>query len=228
MMAVRMITRVEALGYRCLECVQRPMGPFHVLVGPNASGKTTFLDVLAFLGDVVSSGPDVAIGNRARDVRDLIWGRKPGKFQLALEAAIPRSIRDRFEDARWTTIRYEFVGGVLDDGEFGIDQEAVLLKTHSKEANQQRLRFPERKLAPDSLVTPKRGKQNVRRVVSKTPHGNDNFYSERHPDSGKGWFPSIRLGPADPPWEACLRMKPGFLPPCGYRDCSGTESIRWP
>ena len=57
-----MITRIEALCYRCLRYVSQPLGPFHVLVGPNASGKTTFLDVIAFLGRLVSDGVDAAIG----------------------------------------------------------------------------------------------------------------------------------------------------------------------
>ncbi len=48
-----MITLVEALNYRCLRHISQPLGPFHVLVGPNASGKTTFLDVIAFLGRLV-------------------------------------------------------------------------------------------------------------------------------------------------------------------------------
>ena len=37
------------------------LGPFHVLVGPNASGKTTFLDVVGFLRDLVSEGLDESI-----------------------------------------------------------------------------------------------------------------------------------------------------------------------
>lgn len=52
-----MITLLEALNFRCLRYVSRAMDNFHVLVGPNASGKTTFLDVVAFLGDLVSGGP---------------------------------------------------------------------------------------------------------------------------------------------------------------------------
>lgn len=33
-----MITRVEALSYRCLRYINRPLAPFQVLIGPNASG----------------------------------------------------------------------------------------------------------------------------------------------------------------------------------------------
>ena len=56
-----MITLIEALNYRCLRYVSRPLGPFHVLVGPNASGKSTFLDVVDFLQDLVSEGLDEAL-----------------------------------------------------------------------------------------------------------------------------------------------------------------------
>jgi len=45
-----MLTLIEALNFRCLRYIRQPLAPFHVLVGPNASGKTTFLDVVAFLG----------------------------------------------------------------------------------------------------------------------------------------------------------------------------------
>jgi AAA15 family ATPase/GTPase len=38
------ITKVEALNYRSLRYVSQELGPFHVLVGANASGKSTFLD----------------------------------------------------------------------------------------------------------------------------------------------------------------------------------------
>ncbi len=30
---------IEALNFRCLRYVSQPLGPFHVLAGPNASGK---------------------------------------------------------------------------------------------------------------------------------------------------------------------------------------------
>ena len=43
-----MISLIEALNFRCLHYVSQPVKPFNVLVGPNASGKTTFLDVVAF------------------------------------------------------------------------------------------------------------------------------------------------------------------------------------
>jgi len=90
-----MITLVEALDYRCLRYIRQPLGPFHVLVGPNASGKTTFLDVIAFLGRLVSDGPDAAIEERSQNFYDLVWGREGTRFELAVEARIPEYLRGR-------------------------------------------------------------------------------------------------------------------------------------
>ena len=61
-----MISLVEAKSYRCLRYVRQPLGNFHILVGPNASGKSTFLDVVAFLGDVLRHGVEDAVRRRAR------------------------------------------------------------------------------------------------------------------------------------------------------------------
>lgn len=56
-----MISRIEALYYRSLGYVTQDLRPFQVLVGPNASGKSTFLDVVALLGDFVRYGLDKAL-----------------------------------------------------------------------------------------------------------------------------------------------------------------------
>jgi len=45
-----MLTLIEALNYRCLRHAHQPLGAFQVMVGPNTSGKSTFLDVVAFRG----------------------------------------------------------------------------------------------------------------------------------------------------------------------------------
>src|SRR3954470_13546180 len=107
-----MITLVEALNYRCLRYIRQPLDPFHVLVGPNASGKTTFLDVIAFLGRLVSEGPDAAIEERTQNFYDLVWRGEGDRFELAVEARIPEEIRSQIEDEEFVaeefgTVRYE-------------------------------------------------------------------------------------------------------------------------
>ena len=56
-----MIRLIEALRYRSLRYVRQEIGDFHILVGPNASGKSTFLDVIHILGDFLKSGVDRAV-----------------------------------------------------------------------------------------------------------------------------------------------------------------------
>ena len=86
-----MIRLIEALNFRCLHYIRQPLEPFQVLVGPNASGKTTFLDVVAFLGRLVSDGPEAAIEERSYNFQDLVWGRNGNGFELAVEAEIGRA-----------------------------------------------------------------------------------------------------------------------------------------
>jgi hypothetical protein len=57
------------------------------------------------------------------------------------------------------------------------------------------LAFPREVIPPKTILTGK-GKSGWQRVLSKAYGGNDNFYVEVRPEGGgKGWFPSIRLGP---------------------------------
>lgn len=44
-----MIRFAEALNYRCLRYIAQLLQGFQIPVGPDASGKTTFLDAVAFL-----------------------------------------------------------------------------------------------------------------------------------------------------------------------------------
>jgi predicted ATPase len=107
-----MITLIEALNYRCLRYVRQPLRQFQVLVGPNASGKSTFLDVLAFLGKLVSEGLDSAVEERTQNFRDLVWGRAGNRFELAVEATLPESVRLSSGSEGESVIRYEVAVGI--------------------------------------------------------------------------------------------------------------------
>lgn len=189
-----MLTLVEALDYRCLRYVSRPLGPFHVLVGPNASGKTTFLDVVSLLGRLVSEGLDAAIGERTGNFQDLVWNRRGARFEVAVEAKIPADRGARVMARGFDTVRYEVRLGLAGDtGEIGILHERVLLTTAPARRPRQTDLFPATGAAPTTLEAPRHRK--TRHVIKKTPGGNDNFYSEVYGEAGKGWVPTFRLGP---------------------------------
>jgi predicted ATPase len=87
-----MIRLIEATNFRCLRYVRQPLGRFHVLAGPNGSGKTTFLEVVSFLGRLVAHNLEAAIAEWTDNPYDLLWLRQGNQFELALEAASPAPV----------------------------------------------------------------------------------------------------------------------------------------
>jgi predicted ATPase len=185
-----MITLVEALRYRALQHVRQPLARFHVLVGPNATGKTTFLDVPAFLGRLVSDGLDAALSERTQNFQDLVWRRADGTFQLAIEARVPDERRPLLVSRDLDTIRYEVEIGIhAETQEVSILAEKATLKASEEVGPPQKLLFPHQHRVPDSILSPK-GSRGARTIVNKVAGGNDSFY----PETGKGFAPSFKLG----------------------------------
>ena len=198
-----MIRRIEAKNYRSLKYIDQSLGDFHVLVGPNASGKTTFMDVVSFLSDIVKSGIDQAIQSRSANYNDLTFSSEGGDIELALEINIPDDIR-KFLEKRFDLIRYEMRFGLSEDTqEHAIKEERVLL-LHSELINEESNTelsqpdlFPDYKTISHSILNKKyQGKSGTsyQSVIRKKPQGNDNFYDETYRASGKGWLPSFKLG----------------------------------
>lgn len=188
-----MIRLIEALDFRCLRYISQRMDSFLVLVGPNASGKTTFLDVVAFLGQLVSEGLEPAINERIQNFQDLVWQRSGDRFELAVELEIPQERRELLHRTAYDTVRYEVrIGADRETGEVSILSEKVLLKESVKQQRPfvQHLLFPIEPTPPETLITPK-GTRNIKTTVNKVPGGNDNFYDE----TGRGWDHSFKLGP---------------------------------
>ena len=193
-----MISSIEALNFRSLRYINQPLSNFHVLVGPNASGKTTFLDVVAFLGKFVTDGLDAAIEQRTQNIQDLFWARKGDKFELAIEAVIPKDVLSNFSNGGYDRIRYEVAIG-YESNENTVLSEKLILKQsqkngESKEIKHQRDLFPFSITPPNSILTPSPIRKPSRLIVKKISSGKVNFYSETYKDASRGWTPSFKLG----------------------------------
>jgi hypothetical protein len=188
-----MITLIEALNYRCLRNVRQPLRRFHVLVGPNASGKTTFLDVIAFLGRLVSDGLEAAVAERTANPADLVWGRQGGVFELAIEAAVPEALRGKLANPDHEVVRYEIA--VRTEPELGLVSERVILGPRQMDAlgRSLRLDFPEELEPRGTLLTAR--KHGARTIASRSASGSVSFHTENHKESGKGWVVNFQLGP---------------------------------
>ena len=200
------ISRVQVLNYGCLRYVDVPMNRFHVLIGPNASGKSTLMDAIKFVSDVVRDGVDAACFKRTSNFQDLVWGRPPNpedqRFEIALEFALPDDIREKMSEKRgFTMLRYEMGVGVdTKSGKAGLSTEQAILQpeqgvSQEGSASAQQLTFfpdPANSLAT-IIQAPRTGH---RRVFSKRTTGRTWYYSEISEYGGEGgWNAGVNLGP---------------------------------
>jgi predicted ATPase len=190
-----MFSRIQTRRYRCLKAVDQTLGGFQALVGPNASGKTTFLDVIGLLSDLARNRGDVPAAIRARssNFADLLWNRQEDSFQMAVEAPIPSSIVGQMAEdkRRYSILRYEVeIGLSQKTNEIGLNHETVWLREPANEpkVELQRELFPFVVDDTGSILS-KSGK-GFKAVITKKPGGNDNFYTE----GKKSYMPSFRLG----------------------------------
>ncbi len=195
-----MIRVIEALNYRCLQYVHQTLDDFQILIGPNASGKTTFLDVVGFLGDLLSEGLDSAITNRSTDLHDLFFMGKGNRFELAVELEIPVDrIKMLATKREFRFVRYEVAVGLSSESdEYHIlDEQVVLTNSRSERPDDPDTRslFPSPAPSPSTIMHPRQVGRSKHRAVRKVYEGNDNFYSEKSKGAGSKWAPSIRLGP---------------------------------
>lgn len=186
-----MLTRIEALHYRALRYINQEISPFQVLIGPNASGKSTFLDVVAFIADIITK-PSLseAVRERAPDLRDLTWLRESDWLELAIEARIPDEI-----ETNYPLLRYEVRIGINSDtGELELLGESLwfISENTNPNTNYQTSFFPESLKAPKRITreSNQRTPTGWRKILNKTEVGNDYFRSET-----TEWNNMFRLGP---------------------------------
>lgn len=112
-----MITKIEAVNFRCLRAVSQSLGRFHVVAGPNGSGKSTFFEVPKLLAAFGRDGLDALLdAAQARDFDELLFQRKGRSFELAVEMEIPQSLIDE-HSTEAQVIRYEVRIGLKEDDE---------------------------------------------------------------------------------------------------------------
>ncbi|NSW54975.1 MAG: ATP-binding protein [Armatimonadetes bacterium] len=174
-----MITRLAAWGYKCLSDVDVRVGPFNILVGPNATGKSTFLDVLGLLSDALQRNGDIdaAIRSRARTVRELVWQQSQDWFDLAVEARLPDHLRIAWSgESPWESVTYRVRMGVGADGATQAEEERVFgVPAEVADGFERRTQLPVSGLDPTRLPivdrpAPEAAYQLLRRGGSGTSH----------------------------------------------------------
>ncbi len=198
-----MISLIEAENFRSLKYISQRLDRFNVLVGANATGKTTFMDLIKFVADIVDNGIEKAVFERVNNYDELTFGKKGGDIEFAVELELPQDIVEIIKEEiskTYTVIRYEIKVGAFDNAEIGIKDEVAWLLPSSQSSQRdnskaERTLFPEYLSSPKTVFNNSIGKFSggkVKRILSKKFGGNDNFYVETSENSG--WIPSFKLG----------------------------------
>lgn len=186
-----MISKIEAVGYRCLQNVSQTLGNFHILAGPNGSGKSTFIGIPFVLGQYARDGlASLWDATLVRSFEELLFCGQGTSFQLAAEAVIPSEFRPRVGNGNrgelLSHLRYEVeIGRSEEDptsGEPRILAENLWLMPGSQETPrsqqvQLEFEFPSTSHMPRTIVHP-RAPAGWRKVASKTARHNAYFRSE--------------------------------------------------
>ena len=141
-----MITRIQALRYRCFNRLNVQWGRYNVLAGANGSGKSTLLDIPQLFSEMLTRGVTEAFletspalhSPRAQSLKELTHRQRGGDFGFVLEAELPDSVVQQLVAAaspsvqsnqrRWPrTIRYETRFEVFNDLELQVKDECLWL-----------------------------------------------------------------------------------------------------
>ncbi|HEV7669356.1 MAG TPA: ATP-binding protein [Thermoanaerobaculia bacterium] len=173
-----MITRLETRNFRMLRANSVSLRPFHVLVGQNATGKSTFLGALQFLGDLLRLGVGAAVEAVAPSFYDLCFD--PGEpIALVVEIAVANHVARR--------VRYEI--------EIGIDEELLRVRRENLFVlpEEEGTSILQRSLfgddAENEIIVHESAPRRWRKVVSKTREGRDYFRDEK-----TDWNTMFRFG----------------------------------
>jgi predicted ATPase len=175
-----MIRRIEVFSYKCLRYVRQDLASFQILVGPNASGKSTFLDTLVFLRDLLHHGLDRSVRKRARTFQELTWRMQSNAFEIAVEFELPQSLRKNGKLADYPRVRYEIQVGLSDQGSMTLSGENLWFRKEDEEQLPPPQRFPKESRPPQGIII-KPGRHTppgYRKIMGRTAEGRLYFRSE--------------------------------------------------
>jgi predicted ATPase len=173
----------------------------NILVGPNATGKSTLLDIFAFLQTALLDDVEEAVRRRGRALRELVWQHEQiaDGFELSLEMDIPAHLRTGTSDC----VRYELKIGLDADGSLAIRAENLFLKeTPAQPIDGVPAADAEGEIDDSRPIVRPSGSRipmGYRRIIAKTAEGNSYFRSEKGKWNTLFKFPPLRLSLAGMP-----------------------------
>jgi len=122
-----MIVGITIENFKSIQSLDRlPLKNFQVLVGPNGTGKSTFLDAIDFVKDCLVNGPPKAVESRAPSFDDLTYMRQGGSIKIEFWLDLGDQIDAQKENLLLYTL------SLREDKALGVSVEGELLRQYSK------------------------------------------------------------------------------------------------
>lgn len=153
-----MIQLLQAKNFRMLRSNSVALQPYQVLVGQNATGKSTFFGALQFISDVVKHGIRYPVELNTTNFYDFCFDPSE-PLSLAVELSLPESS----DLERW--LRYEIQIGITEEHGLQVLRENLFLLPAKYSGNSS---------SPIHLDVP----EGWERLISRTEEGKGSFRSE--------------------------------------------------
>jgi energy-coupling factor transporter ATP-binding protein EcfA2 len=163
-----MIRLLQAKNFRMLRSNSVALQPFQVLVGQNATGKSTLLNALQLVGDVLQGGVSSAVERVASSFFDLCFDSSQ-PVALAVELSVPGPDREE------SHLRYEIEIGIEPGAGLRVLQENLFILPSNGNGEPEPSLFGEEIFTLVHHAVPR----HWRKVVSKTKEGRDYFRDEK-------------------------------------------------
>ena len=124
-----LLTRVRIENFRSITACDVRLGPLTVLAGPNAAGKSNFLDALRFVRDALRTSPGQALEPRG-GLEEILHrspaGAQADTFRIRLDVTVPAPQPDGERGALDASYLLEVGADSEADGRPGIRREELL------------------------------------------------------------------------------------------------------
>lgn len=188
-----MIKKIEALYFKGFKHINIDFNSYNLLVGPNASGKSSLIDIFRFVKDVLSEGPEIAVQKRSASFNELVWKQSKNYFEFVFEFKLPEELNHIYSTARYEiAISQSPTEGITIANEhLWLIKEMNGSRSRREKKPEQLSLFPREFEAPEHIITiGRKAPVGWRKVISKSEKGNDYFKSEK-----TDWNIIYRFGP---------------------------------
>jgi predicted ATP-dependent endonuclease of OLD family len=130
-----MLSRIQALRYRCFRDLDVNLPQYSVLAGGNGSGKSTLMDIPLLFSDMLSlnnltqaflePSPSTSIA-RAQRLQELVHCYRGDSFSFALEAPLPQHVVLTLK-RQFHLVRYEVRFQIFNEIELHVTDEFLWL-----------------------------------------------------------------------------------------------------